>query len=385
MPNTLSFQSLKPIIKWAEGKEKELKHIIPNAPDFRRIIEPFVGGGSVFTAFNASKSLINDKSEELTALYKAIASNDADFFRLAKEIDSSWRRVEQFLDRHIEIVETYLRYRFENLEKEWLKQAVDIYCETNEGEINLIISKDFGDANNGLAQEMRTNIMRKLYRMREIEKQKHELPYDDIVGNILTAMKSALYMCYRTLYNAGGGKHCDSAMHCALFLFIRNYAYSGMFRYNEDGKFNVQYGGMGYNKKTMDGKLRYYQSDEVRDLFRRTSINSGDFEDFLRSVSPTKEDFVFLDPPYDSEFSTYAGNAFTREDQARLASYMINECEAKWMLIIKHTDFIYNLYDHQGINIRAFDKEYLVSFMNRNNKKATHLLITNYRLPTETN
>lgn len=64
---------------------------------------------------------------------------------------------------------------------------------------------------------------------------------------------------------------------------------------------------------------------------------------------------------------------------------MINECEAKWMLIIKHTDFIYNLYDHQGINIRAFDKEYLVSFMNRNNKKATHLLITNYRLPTETN
>lgn len=193
MPNTLSFQSLKPIIKWAGGKEKELKHIIPNAPDFRRIIEPFVGGGSVFTAFNACKSLINDKSEELTALYKAIASNDADFFRLAKEIDSSWRRVEQFLDRHMEIVETYLRYRFENLEKEWLKQAVDIYCETNKGEINLIISKDFGDANNGLAQEMRTNIMRKLYRMREIEKQKHELPYDDIVGNILTAMKSALY------------------------------------------------------------------------------------------------------------------------------------------------------------------------------------------------
>ena len=86
----------------------------------------------------------------------------------------------------------------------------------------------------------------------------------------------------------------------------------------------------------------------------------------------------FLDPPYDSEFSTYAQNAFTQEDQRRLAHYLINECPAKWMMIIKHTDFIYNLYDRAGINIKAFDKEYLVSFMNRNEKKATHLLITNY-------
>ncbi len=48
------------------------------------------------------------------------------------------------------------------------------------------------------------------------------------------------------------------------------------------------------------------------------------------------------------------------------------------MMIIKHTDFIHGLYNKEGINIRTFDKEYLVSFMNRNDKKATHLLITNY-------
>lgn len=46
------------------------------------------------------------------------------------------------------------------------------------------------------------------------------------------------------------------------------------------------------------------------------------------------------------------------------------------MMIIKNTDFIYQLYNKEGINIRTFDKEYLVSFMNRNDKKVTHLLIT---------
>ena len=34
--------------------------------------------------------------------------------------------------------------------------------------------------------------------------------------------------------------------------------------------------------------------------------------------------------------------------------------------------------DAYSIKIRTFDKEYLVSFMNRNDKKVTHLLITNY-------
>lgn len=48
------------------------------------------------------------------------------------------------------------------------------------------------------------------------------------------------------------------------------------------------------------------------------------------------------------------------------------------MMIIKNTDFIYQLYNKEGINIRTFDKEYLVSFMNRNDNKVTHLLITNY-------
>lgn len=67
-----------------------------------------------------------------------------------------------------------------------------------------------------------------------------------------------------------------------------------------------------------------------------------------------------------------------REDQKRLTTFLLHHCPAKWMMIIKNTDFIYQLYNKEGINIRTFDKEYLVSFMNRNDKIVTHLLITNY-------
>jgi DNA adenine methylase len=50
------------------------------------------------------------------------------------------------------------------------------------------------------------------------------------------------------------------------------------------------------------------------------------------------------------------------------------------MMVIKNTDFIYELYNKKGINISSFNKKYLVSFQNRNDKKAEHLIITNYEL-----
>ena len=48
------------------------------------------------------------------------------------------------------------------------------------------------------------------------------------------------------------------------------------------------------------------------------------------------------------------------------------------MIIIKNTEFIYNLYNRPGIRIIGFDKEYQVSFMDRNEKAVNHLLIMNY-------
>lgn len=55
------------------------------------------------------------------------------------------------------------------------------------------------------------------------------------------------------------------------------------------------------------------------------------------------------------------------------------------MLIIKNTDFIYKLYKENGFYIKKFDKRYLVSFMNRNDKDVEHLLITNYSLEGDKN
>lgn len=369
---------LPPIIKWPGGKEKELKYIIPNAPKYNRFIEPFVGGGSVFMGIEADKYFINDFSSELIELYRCIETSDEDFFVYAQLMDSSWMKASEFLHTMGQLKDIYIGYRKELLGKSELKDFVHSFCHNNIQAIMEIIGEYFSTLPCILIEEMETNIFRKMMRMRELELEKHELPDNDLNDNIEAAIKSAVYMNFRFLYNKKDITESNPKLHCALFFFMRNYAYSGMFRYSSKGEFNVPYGGIAYNSKQLNKKICYYKSEELLRHFRRTKIYNLDFEKFLRTVKPNVDDFVFLDPPYDSEFSTYAQNAFTRDDQTRLADYLIKECEAKWMMIIKNTDFIYSLYDKKGVNIRTFDKEYVVSFMNRNDKKVTHLLITNY-------
>lgn len=369
---------LQPIVKWPGGKEKELRHILPNVPAFDRYFDPFVGGGSVFMAVQAKEFYINDFSSELIALYTYIAHSDKDFFRYAEMMDKSWTYAKAFFKNNPSLVDTYLCYRNEDIDKEGLKGVVKNFCEEKKEDILSMIDPELSSYPCVLLREMEKNLFRKMARMRVLEREKHILPEKDLHDNIETAIKSAVYMNYRHLYNNKDIAESNKALHCALFFFMRNYAYSGMFRYSSKGEFNVPYGGIAYNSKSMAKKLDYYRSKPLLLHFKDAHIFNMDFEVFLRNTQPTENDFVFLDPPYDSEFSTYAQNDFTKADQERLADYMINECKAKWMMIIKNTDFIYSLYNKEGIHIRAFDKEYLVSFMNRNDKKVTHLLITNY-------
>lgn len=379
-----SISGLKPILKWPGGKERELSVILPNMPEtFVNYFEPFVGGGSVFMAVEAQNHFINDKSEELISLYRCIKIADPEFFSLTEQIDSLWGEMTGFCRTQTELEQIYISYRENRITSEVLKGAVSGFIDNNSASLCGMLPLGIDADIKIYIKELYKNIFRKMSRMKELEIQKHILPDDDLRKNIETAFKSAIYMLLREKYNeiVRSEPRYISPLHTALFFFLRNYAYSGMFRYNDAGDFNVPYGGISYNSKSLKRSLDYFQSDVLRRHFANATVSCEDFEAFLNRHVPAADDFMFLDPPYDSEFSTYANNEFDRHDQIRLANYLIYRCPCRWMMIIKYTDFIYDLYSgHEGIFISTFDKRYAVSFMNRNERNVNHLLITNYMI-----
>ena len=179
--------------------------------------------------------------------------------------------------------------------------------------------------------------------------------------------------------NKNGGKYLiTKAKKIANYYFIREFCYGSMFRFNSNGDFNIPYGGIAYNHKDFRGKVDYVFSKEVEELFKNSKIFSTDFEKILTTQNLKESDFMFLDPPYDTDFSNYEKNDFGKQDHIRLANCLY-KTKAKFILIIKETPFIKDLYSNrEGIIIDSFEKKYLYNVKGRNNRDAQHLVVYNF-------
>jgi len=323
--------------------------------------------------------LINDKSEELINLYKMIQEGNKEFYLKIEAINYNWTLLERIVEKHAQLfINKYKDYSNDNITKDELDDFIVDFIIHHSTEFNGILSSSFNIQLSNFIQEIKKNLINKTGRMKNIEARKGKLPDKDIIDNIETAFKIAYYMHFRYLYNNINKFNIGLPFATAIFYFIREYCYASMFRYNKQGKFNVPYGGISYNRKGFKKKIEYIKSQKLTNYLQKTKIYNLDFEEFLEKVKPQKEDFIFLDPPYDTDFSNYLGMSFVVNDQRRLAEYLY-KTEANFMLVIKNTDLIRNLYFEQGFNIMTFDKKYLVSFQNRNDKNAEHLTITNYK------
>ncbi|WP_295068740.1 DNA adenine methylase [Ruminococcus sp.] len=349
------------ILKWPGGKEKELPIIRNNMPDYTgRYIEPFIGGGAVFFDIDNPNACINDKSVDLMNLYNCVKFKDKDFIKYIQLEYDEFRSIETLInDNQKDIMMLYLS---KISIKDFISKYIDFFSS---------IATDYNDI---FIKELNRNLSSKIKRSQKLENEKGSIPDSDRLDNIEAALKSSYYMYIRHLLN--NSDTLSSGRKAAVFLFIREYCYSSMFRYNNRGEFNVPYGGISYNRKDFQKKIDYILSDEMAKKLSNVQISNDDFESFINSLSLTNNDFVFLDPPYDSDFSTYAQNEFNANDQSRLCE-CLKKTKAKIMLVIKNTDYIYNLYKND-FKISSFDKTYLVSFMNRNDKDVKHLVITNY-------
>ena len=339
---------LSPLLKWAWWKEQELKHIHPAMPEkFDNFYEPFIWGWAVYFSLNANKYFINDKSEELSGLYKIIISKDREeFFSFLDDLIYNWELLWNILTNNsIFFLDLYKDFSNDKIDEDFLKNKILEFILSHTKEFNWMFEINFNQSLKNFINEIEKNLVRKTKRMKILENQKWKLSDKDILDNIETALKSAFYMNFRYLYNNKQNYNLKHSFVIAIFLFIRNYAYSWMFRYNKKWEFNVPYGWIWYNNKNFKKKIDYLKSKELKEHLEKTKIENLDFEEFFRKNEPQKDDFIFLDPPYDSEFSTYDKNTFDREDQKRLANYLINDCKAKWMMVIKNTDFIFDLYN----------------------------------------
>lgn len=358
---------LKPLIKWTGGKSKELNQIKDLIPQYSRYIEPFFGGGAVFFELTPTKAEINDVSCSLMGFYELVKNQNEKFKNFLLDYDTSF----------ISLIDTCNLYS---------DKILEIYLDGDEDKVidlvKFIISKT------KIAPDLILNLdiytktvitaVQDKFKRTKHNSLKSEFSDKNLLENLTTGFTSGFYLYFREIFNDVNLKRLNTSkeFEIANFYFIREYCYGSMFRYNKKGEFNIPYGGMSYNKKQFSRKITSLFNEETKQIFENTNLYNLDFEAFLDKIKLTNDDFIFLDPPYDTDFSDYEGRSFDLNDQIRLCNYL-KKIQAKFILIIKNTDFIYNLYK-TDFNISSFEKNYSYNIRNRNERSVTHLIIKNF-------
>lgn len=373
---------MQTLIKWPGGKTKEYPYIKDLIPVFDRYIEPFFGGGAIFFQLQPKNAIINDICSELTDFYSLLKNNKQRMI-FKKELYSyvdNWEKIPNYIAGfENKIKKLYRDYKSDEISKQDLGGKVNAILKNEEDNFNGLFHKEFCLDENNLFLQISHNLISKISRIKEIEKQRGSLPDGDLQKNIETAFRSGFYMHFRDVMNYNASRfHTTLPKKIANYYFIREFCYASMFRFNSKGHFNIPYGGIAYNTKDFRRKVDYIFSEEIKNLFKNTIIENVDFEIIFNKNNFSRSDFIFLDPPYDTDFSDYEKASFDRLDQKRLAKCLYRT-NANFILIIKNTPFILGLYkDKKGIKINKFGKTYLYNVKGRNDRDVEHLIVYNF-------
>lgn len=160
-------------------------------------------------------------------------------------------------------------------------------------------------------------------------------------------------------------------------IYLNKACFNGLYRVNSKNEFNVPFG-----KKT---KVNTYDIGNLITVSNYLTMNdikilNVDFEDSVKDAQ--KGDFIYFDPPYDSEtsiFNSYTEDGLGKEEQRRLAK-VYKELSNKGcyvMLSNNNTTLIKELY--KDFNIHIIEAKRSINSNGEKRGKVEEVIITNYK------
>jgi len=154
----------------------------------------------------------------------------------------------------------------------------------------------------------------------------------------------------------------------SIFYYLNKTAFSGTWRVNSKGEFNVGYG---YYINDNFKKL----SDEFVPILKRTEIHNKDYKEIIDKYKNNSEAFIFFDPPYLDCDTLYTSSQKFENIYKYICEFM-RECKCKTMLVVKENQYILDTF---GDFVQVtYGKNYKCNA--KSDKENNHVIITNYNV-----
>jgi len=161
-------------------------------------------------------------------------------------------------------------------------------------------------------------------------------------------------------------------------LFMNKCCYNGLYRVNSKGHFNVPFGR--YKNPNFCDELNLRA---VHDALQGIKIILGSFEMCLKYAQ--KDDFIYLDPPYDpitetANFTGYTKEKFGKEEQIKLKKVFdeLDKRGCKVLLSNSNTEFVNQLYKEYNYSLVSAKRAINSNALKRGEIK--EILVYNYSI-----
>ncbi len=156
------------------------------------------------------------------------------------------------------------------------------------------------------------------------------------------------------------------------------YGFNRMLRFNGGGKFNLPVGNVDFNKNVVSALNNYFDFVKNKDI----SICSKDYRRFVNNISYSKNDFMYIDPPYIISASEY--NKIWNEKSESDLLDLIDKLTKKNVRVALSNVTHYNGSKNELLidwmdkyNVHKIKSNY-ISYHNNKKKNIKEVLITNY-------
>lgn len=141
---------------------------------------------------------------------------------------------------------------------------------------------------------------------------------------------------FNRLIQNGGAQSREAA---ELFYYLNRTCFNGLCRFNKGGEFNVPFG----TYTTINYATDLSDYAEVLTHWEFASVD-------VEQVAIEETDFIYADPPYDAEFTTYSPGGFSWDDQRRTAEFLA-EHPGPVVISNQATPRVVDLYEELGFEL----------------------------------
>ncbi len=176
--------------------------------------------------------------------------------------------------------------------------------------------------------------------------------------------------------NKNAYKRLSDYTRAARTIYLNKACFNGLYRVNSKNEFNVPFGKK-ERVNTYDGGNLITVSNYL--TMNDVEILSVDFEQSVKNAK--KGDFIYFDPPYDSEtstFNSYTEDGFGKDEQIRLAK-VFKELDSRgcYVMLSNHnTSLINDLY--KNFNIHVIEAKRNINSNGKKRGKVKEVIITNF-------